>query len=488
MGDSLRLEIRNTSKGARWVAAVIATAGAILAYQLVLPPVVGLADEGDFLRTIGRFGYGPQHKGRLEYAFVEPKYVPDPHYRNPYWEQANSEYLFVGAALVLNKLVSKDGALDITVVGVVHALAFLAAFGNLLWVTRESRGRLLLWAGALVALTDSGYVVFWNSLYTEPASCIFLLLLLGESAVIAKAADVTEASLLRWSAWSFLLVFSKFQNAPLGLILGLFALRMAAWTRTRRARTVAALGAGAILGCTVYDVAAMPARWSMAVAYNMVFSGILPESRDPHADLRALGLDPRFAAYAGTGAWSPATRFPDLVASGVLGGGDVTTFTVVRFYLRRPARLWRRLHTLLPAIGPLRLDGYGNFEPSAGLPNTLSRAFGLWSAFHAHVLTPCGKWILFALAAWPIISVWRWAHKRHQADRRRLELVVLLPVGCLAALLTAVFGDAFDLVRHLYLFHLLLDACVIFAAARAGVALQVLCERTTFAPARQRSP
>src|ERR1035438_9836830 len=141
-------------KGGKLYVAVLAAAGAILTYQLFIPPIVGLADQGDFLRTIGRFGWGPQHRGSLEYIYVEPKYIPDPQYRSPYWEQANSEYLFVGASLLLNKLVSKDGALDITVVGFVHALAFLAAFARLLWVVRRERAHALIWIVALVALTD----------------------------------------------------------------------------------------------------------------------------------------------------------------------------------------------------------------------------------------------------------------------------------------------------------------------------------------------
>src|ERR1700728_3931007 len=157
--------------------AVMAAAGAILVYQLFIPPIVGLADQGDFIRTIGRFGYGPRHHGSLEYAYVEPEYIPDPHYRDRYWEQANSEYLFVAAALLLNKVVSKDGTLDITVAGFVHAIAFLAAFARLLWVLRDHRARALLWIGALVALTDAGYAIYWNSFYAEPASCIFFLLL-----------------------------------------------------------------------------------------------------------------------------------------------------------------------------------------------------------------------------------------------------------------------------------------------------------------------
>ncbi len=168
--------------------AVIAAAAAILAYQLFITPVVGLADQGDFIRTIGRFSYGPQNHGTLEYKYVEPKYVPDSQYRSPYWEQESNmlEYLFVGPALLLNKLVSKDGALDITVMGLIHALAFLAVFARLLWVARRHRAYPLVWIGALVALTDAGYAVYWNSFYQEAASCIFLLLLMAEAVEIAS--------------------------------------------------------------------------------------------------------------------------------------------------------------------------------------------------------------------------------------------------------------------------------------------------------------
>ncbi|HLY19326.1 MAG TPA: hypothetical protein VKR61_19000 [Bryobacteraceae bacterium] len=447
----------------RLLIAIVGVAAGILAYQLFVPPVVGLADQGDFLRTIGRFGYGPQHHGSLEYQYIEPKYIPDPRYRQPYWEQANSEYLFVSAALLLNKLVSKDDALDITVMGLIHALVFLVVFARLLWVARRHPAHAIVWIGALVALTDAGYAVYWNSFYQEAASCIFLLLLLAEAVEIGRAAEVRFASLLRWSLWAVLWVFAKPQNAPIGLIMGLFTFRLAFWTRERAPRWIAAAGGCAMLACAAYGVIAMPVVGRMANSYGMVFSGILPESKDPAADLRALGFDPQLARYSGTGAWSPVTDFPELAESGALR--RVSTFTILRFYLLRPARLWRRLHGVLPRISFLR-PPYGNFEPSAGLPaQSLSRAFNLWSGFHEHVLPVFNKWIVFALILWPMYAARIWYRETDLMRRRRTELLTLLPVCCLAALFGAVFGDAFDLIKHLYLFNLLLDACLLYAAA-----------------------
>lgn len=458
--------------GGRLFIAVLAAAGVILVYQLFIPPIVGLADQGDFIRTIGRFGYGPQHHGALEYVYVEPKYIPDPHYRSPGWEQANSEYLFVAAALLVNKVVSKDGTLDITVAGLVHAIAFLAAFTRLLWVTRNLKGRALIWIGALIVLTDAGYAIYWNSFYAEPASCIFFLLLLAETVQFTCSGKLTPALILRWSLWSILWVLAKPQNAPLGLILAVFTLRLAWWVRPPWARIIPVTASCSLVACAIFNVTAMPTYGRMANTYGMIFSGILGDSKSPASDLEALGLNPGLAKYAGTGAWSAGTHYPEMAASGEMR--SVSTFTIVRFYLARPARLWRRLHQRLPMITFLRY-WYGNFEPSAGYPPaTLSQAFNLWSAIHEHVLPIFNKWIVLALAGWPFVAAWRWKRARDAFQRRRIEISALLPICCLAALFSAVFGDAFDLVKHLYLFNLMLDTCLVYFSWLAWVSAQRL--------------
>jgi hypothetical protein len=219
-----------------------------------------------------------------------------------------------------------------------------------------------------------------------------------------------------------------------------------------------------MFACAAFNVLAMPGYGRQANTYGVIFSGILPESKNPEADLRALGLDPQLAKYSGTGAWTPGTDFPEMAASGVLR--RVNTFAVLRFYLLRPARMWRRLHGLLPIITFLRRDWYGNFEPSAGLPPAAqSHAFTLWSGFHERVLPYVNRWIVFALAAWPLLAAWRWIRGRDILRRRRLELLTLLPVCCLAALFSAVYGDAFDVIKHLYLFNLLLDTCMLYVAS-----------------------
>jgi hypothetical protein len=117
---------------------------------------------------------------------------------------------------------------------------------------------------------------------------------------------------------------------------------------------------------------------------------------------------------------------------------------------------------VLPVAFLLR-PAYGNFERSAGYaPGAKSAAFSLWSAVHERLLARAGKIILIALVIAPALVVAAWL--RAPAHRLALELFGLLTVCCLLSFVVAICGDAYDNVKHLLLFNLLVDTWL-FAAA-----------------------
>ena len=444
--------------------AVLAVAVLIVAYQVLAPPIIGLADQGDFARMIGRFGYGPEDKSPdLKFMYVVRKYVPDPKFRYPDWEQANSEYLFTGSAVALNWLVSKDGKLDVTVMGLVHALAFLAAFARLLWATGRFRTAPVVWLAALVMLTDAAYTAYWNSFYAEPAICIFFLLLAAETIELWDSPDPSAWQLARWTLWAVLWVLAKPQNALIGVLLALFALRIRRWAGKRRARRVALAGCAAVAGATAFSVATVPqpVRWN--TGYDMVFRAIVPESHDPAADLRTLGLDPALAKYGGT--WAEGHPFYELVTGGAFRD-RITPWRITRFYLARPARFWKHIKVMLGSAFLLR-DFYGNFEKAAGNGVAArSQAFAVWSGFHQNVLERVARALFFVLLICPAVLGLAWK-RADVMQRRHVEFAALLVGCCLAALFTVLLGDCWDNIKHFYAFNLLFDACLVAAAGWA---------------------
>ena len=450
----------------RW--AILAAAAGMIACQVIFPPIVGLADQGDFARMIYRFGYGPEDKSPdLKFMYVARKYAPDPHFRYPDWEQFNSEYLFVGTAVALNGMVSRDGKLDVVVIGLVHSLAFLCAFARLLWVTRLSRAAPLLWIAGLMVLTDAAYTAYWNSFYAEPALCIFFLLLLAESIDIWNSGEPSTWQMVRWTLLAVLWVLAKPQNVPIGVLLAIFSLRLRAWSAKVRTRRIAVAGCAAIAATTSFSTLTVPQPIRWETGYDMVFRAIIPESHRPAADLQVLGLDPGLAKYGGT--WAEGHPFYELVTEGAFRS-KITPFTIARFYLLRPARFWKHIKVMLGAAFLLR-DFYGNYEKSTGYPPaTRSREFSLWSRFHAAVLERASRpwFFLLLLCAISVASLWlRSAHR----DRRRLEFLGLLLASCLAALFTVLLGDCWDNIKHFYEFNLLFDLCLIAAAGLAWTAI-----------------
>jgi hypothetical protein len=432
----------------------LAAVACALAFQLFVPPIVGLSDNGDFQREIGFFGYGPaQRIPPVTWSYVAPTYIQQDDARRPGYEQWTSDYLFVVPAIGIGKFIPGDGTLPIVLIGALHAGGLLAALARLFWVTRFLRGHFVVWIGTAIILTDVGYAAYANSFFAEAASGIFGLWTIAE--VIGNCEKGRLG--LGFLAAATLLICAKAQNASLAVPLALYAIFMgrhgAVWMNMATVATVSI--------ASLFMFASIGPRPKLETSYNMLFSAVLPESRDPRGDLRAFGLDPEFVQYKGTRAWSPGSGLYEAnVRQAMQAAGPIQ---IAMFYVKRPARLWRHVTTLFPVATQIRPETCGNFELSAGQPPAArATRFSMWSTIHERVLGRVTKFLLFGLVAMTIAGA---------ALCRKWNLapaMALLPALGLTAFLTAAFGDANEPVKHQYLFNLMLDACLLFTICLVG--------------------
>ncbi len=359
-------------------------------------------------------------------------------------------------------------------VGFVHAVLFLAALYRLLRAIRPLANHRIAWVAVLLILTDVAYVAYWNSLYTEPASCIWLLFLAAETIPLCTTGTATAWPLARWSIFAVLLITAKTQNAFLCAPLAVYGFLLAWRAQDSKARLVAIAGVVAVLaGGVVMYRSLLPAPRILGI-YNMIFMAVLPESKDPASDLKSLGLDPKYVRYSGTLAWSPNTGVADGYLVNAIQAA-VTPITVVEFYVRRPSRMWTHIRSVLSVALSLRPEFCGNFDQSAGKPpGARSYSFAIWSQFHERFLSSIAVFLLGALTITPLACAVALLSRRKFAPsfRRSLEVTMILATCCLLAFLSAAFGDAWDNVKHQYLFNLLLDVSIVWVALAGLSALQ----------------
>ena len=108
-----------------WLALLVAAAAIIT--QSFVPPIVGLANNGDFAKITGQFDVGNPSDTQDVGRFATTKYVVDPryHYESRFY---SSELLLFVAALGLNSVFGHPEVIDLRLMGVVHALLLWQQF------------------------------------------------------------------------------------------------------------------------------------------------------------------------------------------------------------------------------------------------------------------------------------------------------------------------------------------------------------------------
>lgn len=461
------------SRARRRTLLALAIAAAIYGYQLFLPPIVGMTDTGDFHRSLAPaglayprgWGFEQRRQGfNRHFDLVEPRYV------NRTGREADdiyvaSEVLLLHMARWVNVVLAKRGAFDITSAGLVHAAVMLAGLG----LAFSAAGRLLppaahalLLALVVFVFTDVGYAAWFNSLYGEPGSLVFLALCLGtglQAAIAPRPGRWVAAFLLSGA----LFATAKAQNIGLVLPLAVLVVRLAT-PASRRARFALALGVAALLALAplVYSVTP-PRDLRRSGLYHTVFTGLLYSSPDPFADLAALGVPQDYARYIGIDYWadprSPredpefqATYFP-----------SVSLGKIALFYATHPDRLASMLRTGGTRAFFLRYEYIGNFESGAGMPPLAhSEAFAFWTRWHqwlpANLAFLAG---VLGFAAWRMLAVARDDTRPRQA-RRAAELLLLLPAVAVLQFATVMLGEGpWTANRQLFLMNAAFDVVLL---------------------------
>lgn len=447
----------------RWV--FVVAAAAVVCYQLTIPPVVGLADNGDFVKVIGRFDLYARVYQTYQYSDTTYEFHPERHWVSGY---VSSEILLAQAAVWLNSVVGKDGNFDIRCIGAVHAVLFLAALWLFAPLLADAR-RGLRWAMyglILFFYCDVKYVSSLNSFYMDEAAYLFLLLTAVSYLRALRWGRIRDAALLL--ACPLLLVSSKLQHALLGLWIALLFVLAAKALRPIPARVWYAGGGLLTVAAGLMFWKAQPEEYAALSLYNVTFYEILPHSKDVGRTLAELGLDDSYrfcigkTVYdPGSGMWEPGfrERFTGRYSFGKLAA----------FYVKHPNVAYRTLRDELTDAA--EQHGFGNFDVSAGYGReTESQAFAGWTELRRRVFARGSVFFFTLVALSALLCALLWLERGS------------LPAGagpgglCLIAaawteMCLATLCDARDTGRHAMLFLALFDMA---ALACAYLALRAL--------------
>ncbi|WP_127580105.1 glycan biosynthesis hexose transferase WsfD [Paenibacillus koleovorans] len=448
-----------------WTLAVVC---GIIIYVTMVPPIVGMADNGDFLRIMATVG--------LDY--LDPTLSYDDKYFGFYIEDwslvmlgkgayITTQTLVVFAATLLNRVLHSNSVFDMRFMVLLYGALLLVAFYYLLrWNKSKTSIAFngLLAVLLVVVFADGAYVAYFNSLFGEPVSLVFLLLTLAFGIALTRQEKPSKRLLALYFTACLFFVFSKIQNAPVGVLAGLMGFRFLGFSPDRGwRRRVIGFSLALVLGsAAMYALA--PKQFKEINIYQTVFYGVLKDSDTVQADLQELGLSPELAVLANTNFFTPNTpipqRDPQLYE---MFYNRMSHAKIAAFYLKHPGRLLEKLEVAAQEGMKIRPYYLGTYEQSEGQPRgAVLTKLSLWSEGKKAWL-PNRFWFVFALYVF-YFGVLVWEYLRAASLRQRVFAELFALVGCIGAIsfLIPVIGDGeADLAKHLFLFNVCFDVMLV---------------------------
>jgi hypothetical protein len=431
---------------------VIIAAAGLIGWQLFIPPVTGLANNGDFHKVLGAFSLASLVDD--EYRFASQKFTFSPAHYVAFGFYSTEQVLAV-MAIGINRLFSNDGRFDIRFIGFVHGALYVLALWLVLPLLRYGSFWRRLTCVALIVFLfcDAFYVIQLNSFYMDTAAIVFFFL--------------TAVLLARWLAWgrradltgflicAALMIASKAQHAPIGFVFAALLAMGPAAGLPRIPIAARAYLSIALVALSLLSLKATPWFYTADPIFSTVFYSILPHSKDPAAELRSLGLDESMVKYIGKFAYSEGSPTSDRdwdrdflskVSYGKLG-----------WYLaQHPALTYNLLIEGLGVAGRQR-PAMGNFDRSTGRPEfSETQAFATWSTLKRKMFEQHGgRYLTYVTLLGMALGAW-WIRARAPAARAACALAAIM----LGEMFVSILADPLDQVRHSLVFAALTDVAL----------------------------
>ena len=437
----------------------------LVAYQVFLPPVTGLANNSDFVYVLGKLSICPVDREKQDNLYLVTDYFVDP--AQCTWDSGlvSTEEPLAIAATYLSAPFTGARKFDLRALAAVHLSLLLVALGILLSITSRAGPavRVGLPILSILIFTDVAYTCYLNSVYLDAAAYVLLV----ATTAIAAAALLDHRS--RWVSAGYVvfgvaLEFSKSQHAILGLVFAALALVLAFRPASRTVRIEWAVIAALLAGGAAVMFSLTPPQYRINPLYNVIFSRLAPHSDAPWDVLKELGLGDQDLKYLDTHAYVPGVPAHDPAWS-----EDFlrrTSFSkLMWFYVRNPdVALVEMNRDLTHAAPVLRPKDMANYREKDGFPpRAMATRFSLWSTLRSALLNVFPYHVLLIyLAPWAFaVAAW----KRPRLRSPLLPLALALSAAGVVEFAMSSLTDALDNSRHLFIFQVITELLILMIAA-----------------------
>jgi len=450
----------------------------ILGVSLYSCDTVGLSDNGDFKRVMvpNRISY--EEEGREAFVFTdcfklsfEGKEGFEKLYNSlftlaqPY---VTTQHIFIKTSILLNLVFNALMGADSSVyriqwLGVLYCI-FLAVSLGMIFINVRLGSKWLdavFFALLIFIFCDVGYTAYFNSFYGEALqytsfifvfACAISMIFSGKGGILCCVLYYTGV---------ILFMGSKFANIPLGIILALAGLSFILLNSSSRLlMSINVVGFTLVLVMSVFFFISIPEWMDEHTTYQAVFFGILKNSPTPEEDLKELGLPSYMSALQNTNYYMKDHRV-DINSLRFRKDfyNSISKVDVLKFYLKKPLRLWQKLDVSIKNSAHIRPVYLSNYDLGH---ERLTRCekFSIWSRIRLELPLDNIYFIttLFIVAFFIIILELRSAFRDKERDKEKshrkivagIFYLALLAINGINLIVPVISNGEADIAKHMF--------------------------------------
>lgn len=439
------------------VIAVIASA-VIMSITLLVHPLIGMADNGDFYRSINGQGIYKLDRYEQDQFF---NYFSSQYGLYQYYNDSDSilsvQNVYIQAAKFINQIVFGNTEIfDIRSLAVIQMLEMLLVIYMLVdYITyrRSKLAGMLLAALCVFIFTDTAYIAYFNSFYAEGIVYVSFLLLVASALLLTQKRYSPYPLLASILVNGMIFIFTKQQNATEGLGLLILCVLIALFFPIGRKQfKKAALGCGALLAAGgIFMYVVIPESFIYINQYHAMTRGIMMTAPNPEDALREFGIDKQYAILDKNIYFE---KYPAVdVESDLLQKEFYSKYGFVSvsiYYLTHPKQLMTMLNEAASAAYYIRPAAQGNYEREVGMPaGAQSEFFTSYSNLKKNIAPKTIGFVFLWIILAVVLSL---------RDKQKIIVIIctffmgILQVG--TSIVGA--GDA-DLSKHIFLYNVAFD-------------------------------
>lgn len=461
----------------------------VIGYLLInYPTTVGLADNCDFYRVIQPEGLSSDENNKFFYAQQDFAYVKEfsnvldhmkfiikPNIKNISGYES-THTLLIKCAQLINGFVKyyKYGKIidfDIRALSILYLVIFSLAI--VLFVrsfpVKNIISKSILFLLTIFIYFDKGYLVYFNSFYGEPLILVSILLYIGSLLlIIYNNEDRIQLYIVNLVS-GCIFIGAKVANIPLGLIMIIFSGFLFYYKKDNKIRLVIIIGSLCMLITSIYYYVSVP-KWMCDVnRYHSLFYGVLKDSEEPEEDLKYLGIDEEYLCLQGTNGYMDHKGY-DMYSEDFKEEvyEKATPLKITFYYLTHLDRLLDKIKLSAASSAVLRPPYLGNYtKKDYNEALNFDERFSLWERIRK-LTYDFALWIIILIfVSFIITSLVALIKSKKTMDISQSRLLLLFRIMILifsgSQFILPVIGNGeADLIKHMFLFNVLLDMMIIF--------------------------